>query len=179
MKSAKPPGARSPAAASSGAKPAASAQPPNLGFLINDIARVIGVIYARRMGALQLTRSQWELLGYIARCPGMYQGELADLVGVTRMTVTGLLDRLEAKALIERQSDPSDRRLKRVFLTPQAKAQVPELQQVANILTGQVLQGLTRTERRTLFSLLLRVQANAVGLLAPVPVPGNTDTDAE
>lgn len=44
-------------------------------------------------------------------------GRVADALGVSRTTVTGLLDRLEAEGLLTRSVDPSDRRCFRLDLT--------------------------------------------------------------
>ncbi len=44
-------------------------------------------------------------------------GRVADALGVSRTTVTGLLDRLEAEGLLTRSVDPNDRRCFRLDLT--------------------------------------------------------------
>ena len=44
-------------------------------------------------------------------------GELADRLLCDASNVTGIVDRLEARGLVERQADPDDRRVKRLVLT--------------------------------------------------------------
>lgn len=52
---------------------------------------------------------------------GLAPNTLAEQAGVTRATVTGLLDGLEREALIERHADASDRRALRIRLTRKGK----------------------------------------------------------
>lgn len=52
---------------------------------------------------------------------GLAPNQLADKAGVSRATVTGLLDGLERELLVERQSDSHDRRALRIGLTAKGK----------------------------------------------------------
>src|ERR1700689_1180790 len=54
----------------------------------------------------------------ISRTPA----ELADLAGVTRATMTGLIDTLERDGLVRREPDPDDRRMMSVQLTALGEA---------------------------------------------------------
>src|SRR4051812_40599897 len=60
------------------------------------------------------TRALLAIEGRNARTPG----QVAELLGVGRTTVTGLLDRLEHEGLITRAIDPADRRCFILQLTP-------------------------------------------------------------
>src|SRR5690606_39077022 len=44
--------------------------------------------------------------------------ELADMAGVTRATMTGLVDTLERDGFVRREPDPHDRRMMSINLTP-------------------------------------------------------------
>src|SRR5690348_14220202 len=63
------------------------------------------------------TRALLAINGQEARTPG----RVAEVLGVSRATVTGLLDRLEAEGLITRAIDPQDRRCFILHLTPQGR----------------------------------------------------------
>ena len=54
-------------------------------------------------------------------------GRLASLEQVTPPTVSKLVDKLEQRGLIERTSDPADRRVCRVAITPAGSAQLDEI----------------------------------------------------
>ena len=49
------------------------------------------------------------------------QTELAALLDVGKVTLGGLVDRLESSKLVERRPDPADRRAKRIHLTAAAQ----------------------------------------------------------
>jgi len=136
----------------------------NLGFLIHDVARALTAAFAVGMNPLGLTRSQSRVLAYVSRYPGVSQIELAELIGVGRMAMTGLIDRMEAKGLIFRSEDSSDRRLKCIHLTRDAKKLAPKMQKVASELLEDVLAGVSERDQRKLTNLLNHIQANARNL---------------
>jgi len=53
-------------------------------------------------------------------------GKLADLIGVTRATITGLLDTMEKDLWIERRPLMSDRRMKEILLTESGRQKIQE-----------------------------------------------------
>ena len=93
----------------------------NFGYLVNDVARLLRIVYDRRVQSLGLTRSQWWVLNHIFRHPGVTQSELAAILEVRRPTLGRLLDRLQAKGWVRREDDARDRRAWRVHLTAAAE----------------------------------------------------------
>ncbi|MDO5090278.1 MAG: MarR family transcriptional regulator [Cardiobacteriaceae bacterium] len=83
--------------------------------------------------------------------------ELADRAGVTRATITGLLDGLARNGLIVRDSDPHDRRALRIHLTAagQALARTLVLEHTAWI--ASLFKNLDDDERQQLATLLTKV----------------------
>ena len=70
-----------------------------------------------------MTRAQWAVLFRLERNEGLKQSELAEMLDIQPITLTRLIDRLCDNGLIERRSDPNDRRAKRLFLTlPRGRA---------------------------------------------------------
>lgn len=65
-------------------------------------------------------------------------GELAEEMNVRPATVTGLTDRLVRQQLIERQADPSDRRLVRVALTPEGRRVLGEIEVASRAYLGAI-----------------------------------------
>ncbi|MGH7048549.1 MAG: MarR family winged helix-turn-helix transcriptional regulator [Stellaceae bacterium] len=74
-----------------------------------------------------MTRAQWVMLIWLDRHPGLSQKELAELLEVEPISVARLVDRLEARGLVERRTDPADRRVWRLHLSPAATAEVGEI----------------------------------------------------
>jgi DNA-binding MarR family transcriptional regulator len=70
---------------------------------------------------LGITGPQRLALRIIGRSPGIAAGVLADILHVHPSTLTGVLQRLEARGAIERQTDPSDRRRATFMLTTRGR----------------------------------------------------------
>ncbi len=106
---------------------------------IVTLARLVRTEADKRARTQGMTRAQWTLLIYLERQPGLLQKELAELLEVEPITVARLVDRLEARGMVERRADPSDRRCWRLHLTDNSRplmAQIgDELEDLANIAT--------------------------------------------
>lgn len=107
---------------------------PKLGFLLHDLSKMITQIWDARMKHADLTRSQWRAIGHVSRSPGITQIDLAEALGVGRMAVTGIIDRLEKKNLLTRKADGTDRRVKNVYCTAKAKKLLPSMQDVGDLV---------------------------------------------
>ena len=64
-----------------------------------------------------LTGPQLVCLRRLSSADGLTHGELAEAVSLSQATVTGIVDRLEAQALVRRERSTSDRRAVRILLT--------------------------------------------------------------
>lgn len=85
-------------------------------YLMHELSRLISVHFDRVMGQHQLTHSQWWALMHIFEQEGATQSELAAIMQLGRASAGSVIERLEAKGWVERRADPSDNRVKRVFL---------------------------------------------------------------
>src|SRR3981081_245454 len=80
------------------------------------LARLVQDVWAGVSGHYGRAAAQARLLCILTQGPrGM--GELAGLLGVEKAAITGLVDRVEQRGLVERASVPGDRRALRVRLT--------------------------------------------------------------
>ena len=70
----------------------------NFGFLLNDVARLMRLVYDRRVKDLGLTRAQWWVLTHLFRSNGVSQTELAEMLEVEKPTLGRLIDRLKQRA---------------------------------------------------------------------------------
>jgi DNA-binding MarR family transcriptional regulator len=100
------------------------------------------------------------VLSNLSRHDGMVQTELADILDVGKVTVGGLVDRLEAAGWVERRPDASDRRAKRVFLTAKADKFLADIREAGGEMNELAFKGLSRADRRQLFDLLGRIKIN-------------------
>lgn len=72
----------------------------------------------------QLTGPQLVCLRELSRLGRCTPSELARVVSVSQGTMTGILDRLEARGLVERERDPSDRRRHLLSITEAGAASI-------------------------------------------------------
>src|SRR5271163_2474765 len=113
-------------------------------FMLNDVARMLKTYANHKAGQLGVTRAQWAVLVRLDRFEGLKQSELAEMLDLQPITLTRLLDRLCSNGLIERRSDPNDRRAKRLFLTPAARPLLERLGDLGDELMGTALAGVQR-----------------------------------
>lgn len=119
----------------------------SLGFLLNDVARLIRRRFDERARGVGATRAQWKALFVLSRNEGLNQGALADRLEVEPITLCRMIDRLEEAGLVERRRDPNDRRAWRIFLTDAARPKIAQLQALANDMFEDILIGISPGER--------------------------------
>jgi DNA-binding MarR family transcriptional regulator len=78
----------------------------------------------------------------------MIQSDLARLMKVGKVTVGGLIDRLEASGQVERRPDAADRRLKRLFITDRGYQVIAQMGALRDELNAVILKGLPREQVR-------------------------------
>ncbi len=136
------------------------------GFLLNDVARMLRTYADQEARRYGMTRAQWAVLARLEQKEGLKQGELAELLDLQPITLTRLVDRLCDSGLIERRADPNDRRAKRLFLTPQAKPIMDQLDTIATAMMSDVLQGVGAAKVKSLVKDLDGVRENLRRLLS-------------
>ncbi|MGW8443508.1 MarR family winged helix-turn-helix transcriptional regulator [Paenibacillus sp. S33] len=90
---------------------------------------------------------------------GLLATELAEKVGVSKPTVTGLLDRLERDGLIIRSVHPSDRRMSIVKLTDQGTEMMERLLPMHFTSTSTLMSHLSTDEKELLLTLLQKIES--------------------
>ncbi|MBD2034491.1 MarR family transcriptional regulator [Phormidium sp. FACHB-592] len=98
---------------------------------------------------------------------GLTPSECAERSGVTRATITGLLDGLEREDLVERRPWPGDRRMLSVHLTEKGKNLLAQMLPDHFCRTTELMVNLSATEKKTLIRLLQKVQAGTPAMLQP------------
>ncbi len=102
-------------------------------------------LFDQAMKPLGITRSQWWVLSQLSRHgrAGMVQTELARDLDVGKVTVGGLIDRLEAAGYVVRQPEKADRRAKRIMITARGHEILKDMVEVGHKLNAVILAGLT------------------------------------
>ncbi|MCO5161949.1 MAG: MarR family transcriptional regulator [Mesorhizobium sp.] len=122
--------------------------PDSFGFLIADVSRLARAEFDRRISeaGLGLTPGEARALSNAFRAGVVRQTVLADRMGVEAMTLSAYLDRLEARGLIERRPDPTDRRAKLVYLADSARAVLETIQAVGDSIKDDLVQTISPSE---------------------------------
>ncbi|MDE2005411.1 MAG: MarR family transcriptional regulator [Rhodospirillales bacterium] len=107
-----------------------------------------------------MTRAQWAILIWLDRQPGLSQKELAELLEVEPITVARLIDRLEARGMVERRADARDRRIWRLHLREAAREVLSEIDIQRGEITRMLLAGLDTTTLATLTDALIGMKSN-------------------
>jgi MarR family transcriptional regulator for hemolysin len=131
-----------------------------LAFAINDVARLLRTFADHEAAKFGMTRAKWAVLARLDRFEGLKQSELAEMLDLQPISLTRLLDGLAENGLIERRADPTDRRAKRLFLTPAARPLLERLTDLGEDLMATALAGLERSEIDALLARLSAVKEN-------------------
>jgi len=110
---------------------------------------------ARRMPLS--ARTDFAVLAALEEYGPLSQAEIGRRLGLDRNDVNGVLNRLESRHQVDRQTDPADRRRNVVTLTVAGRRQLDELQQHADAVQDELLAGLDAAERRQLHALLAKL----------------------
>jgi DNA-binding MarR family transcriptional regulator len=124
------------------------------GFLLRCANQFSVAIVAEHLTPLNLTTVQYATLVAVNDSPGLDATRLSVLVDYDRPTLTGVIDRLEAKGLLMREADPNDRRARQLHLTPEGKRVLEEADRAAHESRDALL-GPMPPEERKQFMLLL------------------------
>lgn len=130
-------------------------------FELLALAAAIDRDCAARLAPQKLSEGKFVVLFLLHDRPeGLSPHELADRAGVTRATITGLLDGLERDGFLRRRADADDRRKISVRLTAKGRKTARDLfNEHARWITA-LFTGVTADEKRVLSAVLTRIWRN-------------------
>ncbi|TIQ27423.1 MAG: MarR family transcriptional regulator [Mesorhizobium sp.] len=134
--------------------------PPNISFVLHDVARLLRKRFEQRSGSSGLTRAQWQVLAYLSRHEGIHQNKLADLIEIMPITLARLLDKMEARGFIERRPDPADRRAWLLHLTPRAHPLIEVMRSNGQKTREEAFAGLSADAQQQLLQTLCLIKSN-------------------
>jgi DNA-binding MarR family transcriptional regulator len=126
---------------------------------LRRVGQALGAAYDAHFARHELSAGRFTVLLMLAKAPDhtLSAGELAECSSVTRASMTGLLDTLEAAGQVQREPSADDRRRILVRLTPAALAQLEAMLPDHFRRTAALMAGLSEAERETLVALLGKV----------------------
>ncbi len=132
----------------------------HFGYVVQEVSRLLRRSFDGAAQRYDLTLPQWRVIAQLSFSGGLSQSTLAGCIDTDPMTVSGLVERLEAKGMVVRVADPDDSRAKIVRITDKAKAMVEEMKALADDLFGEAFDGISEEDRETALKVLQQVSAN-------------------
>jgi len=118
---------------------------------------------------LNLTIEQWSVLYHLWKEDGKSQQELCNATFRDKPSITRLIDNLERGNLVKRVADERDRRINKVYLTPEAKKLQERSMQLAEETLNEALQGVPAEQIDLCKQVLQQVYDNLSGKLILEP----------
>jgi MarR family transcriptional regulator, transcriptional regulator for hemolysin len=131
-----------------------------LDFLLHDVARLLKKRFEQNSRGSGLTRSQRQVLTYLAQNEGINQARLAELIEIEPITLGRLVDKLETLGLIERHPHPTDRRTWLLHLMPTARNRLEQAGEYGDVTRREALAGVSEADRQCLLMTLDAMKAN-------------------
>lgn len=119
-------------------------------------------MFDAKVKPLGITRSQWSVLAALSRIggEGMMQVELARYLDIGKVTIGGLIRRLEVAGLVQRDKDQSDARANRVFITPKGYEIIESMEAIGTENNDRILAGVSYQDLRIAEEVLAKVKEN-------------------
>lgn len=133
------------------------------GHLIRRLHQVSTHVFATQTQAagIKMTPVQFAALDAIKSNPNADQAQIALLISYDRATIGGVIDRLEKKGLVTRQTSASDRRSREVRVTAKGAKMFNSTVPVVQALQNDILSGLNEAEKAQFLSLAAKAMPPA------------------
>ena len=126
------------------------------GHLVRRVHQVATAYFAEECGG-DLTAVQYAALVAIGAHPGVDATRLSEIIYFDRSTIGDVLDRMESKGWIQRESTPNDRRIKLVTLSPTGQDVLQQVEPGIRRVQERLLAPLSDAEGKTLVRLLAKI----------------------
>ena len=126
------------------------------GHLIRRVYQVSTAYFTEECG-IDLTAVQYAALVAIESHPGIDATRLSKVIYFDRSTIGDVLDRIESKGWIVRQSTDNDRRIKSLMIAPAGQAVLRQVAPGIRRVQERLLTPLTSGEAKTLVRLLVKM----------------------
>lgn len=131
--------------------------------LINTFSEVFKLTHQlsyQKMDKHNMYPGQPKLLALIRYHEGLTQKELACKNFVKPSTITGMLNKLEANGYVKRIPDETDKRIMRVYLTPEGRHLAEHGENFLIKMTEQMFNGFSEEELKIFLRLADKIKGN-------------------
>jgi len=133
-----------------------------IGYIVNKTALYfkITVLQLFKEKNFNITPEQFGIIFFLSREDGMYQRQIAKICLKDRPNVTRLIDILEKKALVYRETDPDNRRIFKVFITEEGRKLVAKIHPHLLEIQNKAINGIKKEELELLRKVLGKICEN-------------------
>lgn len=124
------------------------------GYHIRRLQQIAVAVFLQETESLGTTPIQYAALQGIANAPGIDQRSLARSIGVDTSTIASVIDRLEARGLVQRGASPDDRRVRLLTLTTAGGAELAAVVPAMHRAQQRILEPLPKAERAEFMRML-------------------------
>jgi DNA-binding MarR family transcriptional regulator len=124
------------------------------GHLIRRLHQIAVGLFVQETDALGITPMQYAALQTVQQQPGMDQRTLARSIALDASTTGGVVDRLEARQLMERRTSAADRRVRLLHVTPAGDALLQQVTPMMLQAQQRILDPLSPRQREQFMALL-------------------------
>src|SRR5262249_14447200 len=124
------------------------------GYLFRRMQQIAVAIFVEECRSFDLTPVQYASLIAIHTHPGIDATRLSAVIAFDRSTLGNVIERLEAKRLIERRASAEDKRVKLLYLTKAGAVLLRDIMPSVDRAQARMLQPLKPADRKTLMALL-------------------------
>lgn len=139
----------------------------SVGFLVSQVGAATARHFKDALAELELEPRHFAVMRAIEAAHRQTQQLLAENLQIPASSMVALLDHLEARGLVARHLDPTDRRIRLVELTAAGHARLETAVRIAMGTESLICRGFDAEEREWLIARLQRVASN-LGLAAGV-----------
>ena len=112
------------------------------------------------MERIGLYRGQAVLLMILSRHAGITHSEIAEKLEISPAAATKVIKRMESAGYLQRQADPADRRVSRIYLQERGRALIAEIESAFGKLDRAMFEGVPEAELVRFRDLLGRLTGN-------------------
>ncbi|WP_170308015.1 MarR family winged helix-turn-helix transcriptional regulator [Paenibacillus dakarensis] len=137
----------------------------SIGFQLGYTYRRASNLFLSKLKPFDITPEQWTVLNQIARSEGVNQKEVAARAVKDQPTTTRILDLLERKGLIQRETSPHDRRAFLLYITEAGKDLLASTSTIEQECSRLITEGIHDSEMEKFRDILSRMNENLTNLI--------------
>jgi DNA-binding MarR family transcriptional regulator len=131
--------------------------PSTLAFLLSQVGIHAASRFAERMAEIDLQPPLFRVLNLVDAAEGRSQQAIGEAIQVPPSRMVALVDELEQRGLVERRPDPTDRRVRALYLTRKGRETLVRGREIAKAHEEELTRGMPAADRKRLTQLLQKI----------------------